>query len=80
MYKNRIAAIHRHLSLRKPRTWKELWQDKRDSAQWHTFWLVLIVGTIGILLTGMQVVLQIVQVAQQQSSQSLNRLMLEHCG
>jgi hypothetical protein len=66
MYRTKIAAIHRHLSLRKPRTWKELWHDKRDSAQWHTFWLVLIVGAVGIVLTGMQVVLQIVQIAQQQ--------------
>jgi hypothetical protein len=66
MYRNKIAAIHRHLSTHKPRTWKEMWHDKRDSAQWHTFWLVLIVGAIGIVLTGMQVVLQIVQIAQQQ--------------
>jgi hypothetical protein len=62
MYRDKIAAIYHNLSLRKPRTWKESWHHKRDSAQWHTIRLVLIVGVIYIILTDMRVVIQILQV------------------
>ncbi len=64
MFRSRLATLQLYLSLRKPRTWKELWQDKRDSAQWFTFWAVLILGGLGLLLALFQVILQIVQIAQ----------------
>lgn len=63
--KSRIAVLLRHLSTKRPRTWKELWHDKRDSASWFTFWAVLIIGGTGILLAFIQVLLQIVQLALQ---------------
>lgn len=63
--KSRIAVLFRHLSTKRPRTWRELWRDKRDSASWFTFWAVLIVGGIGLTLALIQVILQIVQVALQ---------------
>lgn len=62
---SRIAVLLRHLSTRRPRTWKELWNDKRDSASWFTFWAVLIIGGTGIILAFIQVVLQTVQLAIQ---------------
>ena len=61
--RSRIAAIHRLLSASKPRGWRELWRDKRDSAGWFTFWIVLIFGGVAILLSAMQVLLQILQLA-----------------
>ena len=61
--RSRIAALNYHLSARKPRTWKDLWRDKRDSAQWFTFWAVLIIGGFGLLFSFLQVVLQIAQLA-----------------
>lgn len=61
VYRSRLAVLICHLNARKPRSWKELWQDKRDSASWLTFWVVLIFGGLGILLALIQVVLQIVQ-------------------
>jgi len=42
-----------------------LWDDKRDSASWFTFWAVLIFGGIAIILAFVQVILQIVQVSLQ---------------
>ncbi|MCJ1250493.1 hypothetical protein MMC30_007721 [Trapelia coarctata] len=63
--RSRLAILLRHLSNKKPRTWKEIWQDKRDSASWLTFWAVLVIGGLGIILTLLQVVLQIVQIARQ---------------
>lgn len=63
--KSRIAVLLRHLSTKRPRTWRELWRDKRDSASWFTLWAVLIIGGIGIMLAFIQVILQIMQVALQ---------------
>jgi hypothetical protein len=63
--RSKLAILHRHLENKKPRTWKALWQDKRDSASWLTFWAVIIIGGLGIILAFLQVVLQIVQIAQQ---------------
>ena len=59
--RSRIAVLMNHFSNIRPRTWRELWDDKRDSASWYTFWLVLIIGGVGILLAFLQVVFQIVQ-------------------
>lgn len=62
--RERLALLLRHLSNKEPRTWKELWLDKRDSASWLTFWALLIFGGLGIILAFIQVVLQIVQITQ----------------
>ncbi len=58
--RNRIVSLHMHLSEAKPRTWTELWRDKRDSAQWLT-WAVIIFGGLGIILALLQVILQAAQ-------------------
>lgn len=61
--RSRIAALHSHLERTKPRTWTELWRDKRDSAQWLTFWAVICFGGLGLLFAFLQVVLQAAQLA-----------------
>lgn len=58
----RIAVLKAQLSATKARGWKELWRDRRDSANWYTFWAVLIIGGVGILLSFLQVVIGILQV------------------
>ena len=63
MLRAKVAALDKFLSQRKPRTWKQLWHDKRDGGQWFTFWAVLIVGGVGLVLAFVQVVLQILQLA-----------------
>lgn len=63
--RSRLVVLMRRLSTKTPQTWKELWRDRRDSASWFTFWIVLIIGGIGIFLAFVQVVLQVVQIAVQ---------------
>lgn len=63
--RSRLAVLAHSFSNKRPRTWRELWNDKRDSASWFTFWAVLIIGGIGIILAFVQVVLQIVQISLQ---------------
>lgn len=62
--RSRLLPLLRHLSEKKPRTWRELWEDKRDSASWLTFWAVLVIGGMGLILAMLQTILQIVQVIQ----------------
>ena len=61
--RSRLVNLQRELARSKPRSWKELWRDKRDSAGWFTFWAVIIFGAISILLSAIQVLLQILQIA-----------------
>ena len=61
MLRCRIAVLKKLLDTSKPRGWKELWRDKRDSAQWVTFWAVIVIGGAGLLLSFMQVVLALLQ-------------------
>ena len=61
--RSRLATLSHQMSNMKPRGWKELWKDKRDSAHWLTFWAVIIIGGAGILLAVIQVLLQAVQLA-----------------
>ena len=53
----RIKLLMKELKAVKPRGWKELLRDRRDTVQYWTFWLVAIIGSISIILTFIQVVL-----------------------
>lgn len=50
MYRSRLVALSQCVSQQAPRTWKDLWRDKRDSAGWFTFWAVLFMGGLGSLV------------------------------
>ena len=56
--------LNQYTASRKPRSFKQLWLDKRDSAAWLTFWTVLLFGVVGILLGLLQAVFQILQYVQ----------------
>jgi hypothetical protein len=57
----RIVILQRYLSSSAPRTWLQLWKDNRNSANWMTFWAVIIFGAFGSLMALLQVVLQSIQ-------------------
>lgn len=56
--RSRIANLQHQMLSVKPRSWREIWNDKRDLAQWYTFWAVLVIGGSGIALSFIQVILQ----------------------
>ncbi|KAK0645778.1 hypothetical protein B0T16DRAFT_411918 [Cercophora newfieldiana] len=35
---------------KEPKSLLQLWRDKRNTAQWYTFWAVILYGTLGILI------------------------------
>ena len=59
----KIAVIINRLSNKRPRTWKQIWSDRRDSPNWYTFWALLLFGGVGMTLAFIQVMLQIVEIA-----------------
>jgi len=61
--RSRIAVLQQQMTNLKPRGWREIWNDKRDSAQWYTFWAVIVFGGSGIVLSFIQAVLQALQLA-----------------
>lgn len=60
----RIEIIAKELKDKKPTSIADLIRDRRDTLQFLTFWLVLIFGGIGTLLSLIQVLLQAVQLIQ----------------
>lgn len=60
----RVELLAAELRGTKPRSWRDLLRDRRDTLQYWTFWLVAIVGGTGIMLSLMQVILGIIQVVQ----------------
>jgi hypothetical protein len=47
---DRIRSMAIILEERKPRNLRQMWRDTKDSTQWWTFWLVLLVGVPSLLL------------------------------
>jgi hypothetical protein len=50
-----------YLDSQKPTGISSLWADQRDSSQWFTFWAVIVIGGVGIVLTTLGLIVSIVQ-------------------
>lgn len=46
----RIKLLVEYMEKQKPRGFRALWRDKRDSNAWYTFWAAVIFGAIALLL------------------------------
>jgi hypothetical protein len=60
----RIELIAKELKRAKPNSVGDLLHDRRDKLQYWTFWLISIFGTISIILSLIQVILQGIQLSQ----------------
>lgn len=58
----RVKLLATELEAARPKSWRDLLRDRRDTTQYWTFWLVVIFGGTSILLSFIQVVLQAIQV------------------
>ena len=61
-WEDRLRQLKAYMDGRKPRGLKALWQDKRDTLQWYTFWAVAIVGGTTLILTILGLGVSIAQV------------------
>nr|POE77997.1 efflux pump ustt [Quercus suber] len=59
---DRLLELHHYIVTQCPNNWQTLWRDRRDLNRFWTLWLVVYIGALTILLAGIQVVLQIVQI------------------
>lgn len=59
---DRVELIANELKYARPKSFRGLIRDKRDTLQYWTFWLVSIIGGISVLLSLIQVLLQAIQV------------------
>lgn len=60
-YGSRIAILKYYMSKKKPRSFRQLWRDKRDTLGYYTFWAVIIFGMVSILLASLSLVASVVQ-------------------
>ncbi|KAL3437121.1 hypothetical protein BDV09DRAFT_163825 [Aspergillus tetrazonus] len=58
---SRILALQQYNLTQQPRRVRDLWRDRRNPLQWYTFWAVLWIGGISIILSLLQLAATIVQ-------------------
>ncbi|KAL7919268.1 hypothetical protein ACQKWADRAFT_323135 [Trichoderma austrokoningii] len=58
---SRLLAVQQYNLRQQPRRIRDLWRDRRNPLQWYTFWAVLWVGGITIVLALLQLVAAIIQ-------------------
>jgi len=68
--RSRIVTLKRELALRKPRSWKDLWRDKRDTSNWYTFWAVIFIGGASLVLGAVQTAIAVAQFAMAERGNS----------
>ncbi|RGP66017.1 hypothetical protein FSPOR_6843 [Fusarium sporotrichioides] len=59
---HKLQALQRYNLRQQPSKVKDLWRDRRNPLQWYTFWIVLWVGGISIILSVVQIGLAAAQV------------------
>ena len=65
MLSTKVEILANELKDSRPTSFKELLHDRRDTLQYWTFWLVSIFGGTSIILSLMQVVLQMVELMRE---------------
>jgi hypothetical protein len=50
VYESRLRQLRHCMDSQKPRDFRQLWNDNRDSLTYYTFWGVILFGGVGILL------------------------------
>lgn len=54
---NRLVVLKQVFDETRPATIRQLWYDQRQTHQWYTFWAVLLIGGVSILVALAQIVL-----------------------
>lgn len=57
----RLLFIQEYIVNQQPSGFKELWNDRRDGLRWFTFWAVVFFGTLGVVLSILQLAASVMQ-------------------
>jgi hypothetical protein len=61
IFETRLRQLRHYMDNHKPRGFRQLWVDRRDSLKYYTFWGAIIIGVLAILLTLASLVMSIAQ-------------------
>lgn len=61
MFGARLAKLQEFTLRQQPSKLRDLWRDRRNPLQWYTFWAVLILGGLSILLALLQFLVGVAQ-------------------
>ncbi|KAI1737182.1 hypothetical protein F4680DRAFT_468382 [Xylaria scruposa] len=61
LFGQRLVKLQTFSRRQQPSKLTDLWRDRRDTLQWYTFWAVLVVGGLSILLSVLQLSVSIAQ-------------------
>ncbi|KAF2259243.1 hypothetical protein CC78DRAFT_475942 [Lojkania enalia] len=61
LFGQRLAKLQEFTYRQQPSRLRDLWRDRRNPLQWYTFWAVLVVGGLSILLGLLQLLVSVAQ-------------------
>ncbi len=50
VFETRLRQLRHYMDNQKPRGFRQLWYDKRDSLNYYTFWGVIVFGSVSVFL------------------------------
>lgn len=65
MLGQRLVGLQEFNLRQQPSQLRDLWRDRRNPLQWYTFWAVLVVGGLSLLIGILQLAVAIAQLATQ---------------
>ena len=63
MLGERLYRLQDFTRLQSPSRLRGLWQDRRNALQWFTFWAVIIIGGLSVLISLLQLLVSVAQLA-----------------
>jgi hypothetical protein len=61
IFEDRLRQLRHYMDTQKPRTFRQMWKDKRDTSNYFTFWAVMIFGSLSVLLALLSLAVSIAQ-------------------
>lgn len=61
MIQSKLDFLNTIIQHKEPRTFSQLWKDKRNTHQWYTFWAIIFYGTLGLVIALAQLAVAVIQ-------------------
>jgi hypothetical protein len=61
IFEDRLRHLRHYMDTQKPRTFRQMWKDKRDTSNYFTFWAVIVFGGLGVLLAFLSLAVSVAQ-------------------
>lgn len=61
MMQSKLDFLNTVIQHKEPRSFSQLWKDKRNTHQWYTFWAIIFYGTLGLVIALAQLAVAVIQ-------------------